>query len=186
MKSIHKILIPLFCFLFLFSCDICSLTESDNPNVVTFSDINFELVIRESLNKPNGDITKSDLLSITNLDGRNMGIISIDGIEYCKNIEFINMWDNQISDISSLVNLPKLTGLAIPRNQIQDISCLEDLINLTYLGLANNQIIDIYPLIRNKNIDDGDIINIIENPLSETSINTYIPQLVDRGVDVVY
>ena len=186
MKSLHKILILLFCFLLLVSCDICSPTESDDPNVVTFSDINFELVIRETLNKPSGNITKSDMLTIIWMDGRNMGIISIDGIEYCKNIEFINMWDNQISDISSLANLPKLTGLAIPRNQIQDISCLEDLTNLTYLGLANNQIIDIYPLIRNRNIDDGDIINIIENPLSETSINTYMPQLEARGVEVIY
>ena len=186
MRSIYNSLITSFCFLLLFSCDICSLTESNDPNVVTFSDINFELAIRETLNKPSGDITKSDMLTIINLGGRNMGIISIDGIEYCKNIEFINMWDNQISDISSLANLPKLTGLAIPRNQIHDISCLEDLTNLTYLGLANNQIIDIYPLIRNRNIDDGDIINIIENPLSETSINTYMPILVARGVEVLY
>ena len=37
MKSLDKTLILLCCFLFLFSCDICSPTESDNPNVVTFS-----------------------------------------------------------------------------------------------------------------------------------------------------
>ena len=69
MKSIYNSLITLLFFLLLFSCDICSPTEDTNPNAVTFSDINFELAIRESLNKQNGDITKADMLTITYLEG---------------------------------------------------------------------------------------------------------------------
>jgi len=242
----------LFCFLFLSSCNICTTTESDNHNVVTFSDINFELAIRESLNKPSGDITKSDMLTITYLEGWSKGIISIDGIEYCENLEVINLWDNQISDIRPLVDLPKLTGLSLPKNQISDISPLGDLPQLTYLNLLNNQITnisvladlinlevfdlsnnqiydisaltdltnlywlelyrnqitdisalkellniewvvlhnnqitDIYPLIQNQGINNGDMINLLDNQLNETSINTYIPQLEARGVEVVY
>ena len=218
------------CSLFLFSCDICSPTESIDPNIVTFSDINFELVIRESLNKQSGNITKSDMVTITYLEGWSKGIISIDGIEYCKNLEVFNLLDNQISDISVLVGLPNLTGIGLTNNQINDISILADLTNLIVIDLARNpisdfnslsglnrleslslydnaisdisfvvgltnlitlnlrgnQISDIYPLVQNQGINSGDTIHLYANPLSETSINTYIPQLEARGVEVIY
>ena len=48
-----------------------------------------------------------------------------------------------------------------------------------------NQIIDIYPLIQNSGIDNGDIVDLSHNPLNETTINTYIPQLESRGVNVI-
>lgn len=252
MKSLHKILILLFCFLLLFSCDICSPTESDDPNVVTFSDINFEILIRDILNKQGGDITKSDLLTITQLEGWAKGINNIDGIEYCKNLEYLNLHNNQISDISVLAGLTNLTGLILSNNQINDISTLTDLMNietlflsdnqisdisgltgltnivsvslkhnqisdisaltgltslevlslwdnqisnisalagltnLNYLILAANQITDIYPLVQNLGVDTGDRVELWSNPISETSINTYIPQLEARGVDIVW
>lgn len=251
MKSLHNILILLFCSLLLFQCKTTLPTGSD-PNAVTFSDINFELVIRESVNKHSGDITKSDMLTITYLEGWSKGIISIDGIEYCENLEVINLWDNQISDISALAGLTKLTGLSLPKNQISDISALVgltslialnlsdnqitnisvladlinietldlatnqvndisalvDLTNLEYLNLSDNQIADIsalaeltnlswlelygnqitdiFPLVQNQGINTGDYVELINNPLSETSINTYIPQLQARGVFVNY
>ncbi len=122
MRSIYNSLITSFCFLLLFSCDICSPTESTDPNVVTFSDINFETLIREVLNKQSGDITRSDMSSITYLEGWSRGIVSIDGIEYCNNLEVINMWDNNISNIDALVDLTKLTGLSLSMTSPQ---CLD-------------------------------------------------------------
>lgn len=207
MKSLHKSLIIVFCLILLFQCKKAPSTGSD-PNVVTFSDINFELAIRESLNKLNGDITKSDMLTIIYLEGWSKGIISIDGIEYCENLEVINLRNNQISDISSLTdlqninyidiaknqiadinaltNLTNLLELTISDNQISDISALTGLINLKYLNLSVNKISDIQPLIQNQGINDGDTVTLYSNPLSEISINTFIPQLVDRGVDISY
>jgi len=63
---------------------------------------------------------------------------------------------------------------------------LSALINLKELGLANNQIVDIFPLTQNSGINVGDTIYLTNNPLDETSINTYIPQLEARGVTVHY
>lgn len=77
-----------------------------------------------------------------------------------------------------------LQSLSVSTNQIIDISVLSVLANLQIVYIQENLIIDIYPLIQNNGIDNGDIVNLTNNPLSEISINTYIPQLEARGVTV--
>lgn len=141
MKSLHNISILLFCSLLLFQCKTTLPTGSD-PNAVTFSDINFELVIRETLNKPSGDITKSDMLTIIYLEGWSKGIINIDGIEYCKNLTGLVLSGNQIADISALADLINIYWLRLHHNQISNISVLASLTNLTSLDLSSNQISD--------------------------------------------
>ena len=153
---------------------------------VTFPDANFETLIRETLNKPTGDITNTDLATITELNGDSKNIYNISGIEHCTNLQGLTLSFNQIIDISALSGLTNLQGLTLWSNQIIDISALSGLTNLTILYLSDNQIIDIYPLIQNSGIDNDDEVNISYNPLSETSINTYIPQLEARGVNVYY
>merc|ERR1712232_1477180 len=58
------------------------------------------------------------------------------------------MGNNNVSDISQLKHLTKLTFLDLDTNQISDISPLEDLACLTRLWLINNKISDISPLKR--------------------------------------
>jgi hypothetical protein len=40
--------------------------------------------------------------------------------------------------------------------------------------------------VANSGLSVGDTVNLSGNPLSTTSINVYIPQLIARGVDVAY
>jgi Leucine-rich repeat (LRR) protein len=61
---------------------------------------------------------------------------------------------------------------------------LSDLTSLTYLSLHDNQISDIYPLVENAGLDTGDAVSLVRNPLSDDSINIYIPELQARGVSV--
>ncbi|MBU0529950.1 hypothetical protein KKF86_09405 [bacterium] len=176
--------------------------------VVTFSDASFEALIRVTLNKPTGDITDINLETITALNGNGWNVSNISGIEYCINLLNLDLRDNSIIDISSLsgfrylqvlslggnqiVDISSLSGLInlillyLDDNQIININFLSSLINLKELGLGGNQIIDIYPLTQNSGIDNGDIVDLTNNPLSTTSINTYIPQLETRGVTVYH
>jgi len=59
---------------------------------------------------------------------------------------------------------------------------LANLTSLTVLDLQTNQISDIAPLVNNPGLSAGDTVFLENNPLSDTSINTYIPQLEARGV----
>jgi len=94
--------------------------------------------------------------------------------------------DNNISDIIPLHNLSSLMWLWLDKNQISDISPLATLTSLTTLILSSNQITDIQPLVANLGLSEGDSIGLTDNPLSATSINTYIPQLEARGVEVIF
>jgi hypothetical protein len=115
--------------------------------VVVIPDPNLEAVIRETIGKPEGDITDTDLQTITQLDGHYRGIIDLTGLEYCTNLTWLNLDSNQIADITPLANLTALTELSLGFNlQITDITPLSNLTALTYLFLDFNYIADITPL----------------------------------------
>jgi hypothetical protein len=58
------------------------------------------------------------------------------------------------------------------------------LTSLTWINLYNNAIFDLSPLVKNTGLGSGDVVEVRNNPLSATSINTHIPVLQSRGVDV--
>ena len=135
----------------------------DGGTVVTFSDTNFEALIRSTLSKPTGDITDTDMETITSLNGGGWNISDISGIEYCNNLTSLSLWGNQIIDISDLIGLT----------------------NLNWIDLSNNQVININALIQNSGIGNGDIVYLTNNPLTSASI-AYIQDLKDRGVTVFF
>ena len=77
-----------------------------------------------------------------------------------------------------------LTWLDLHSNQISEVSPLANLINLTTLSLSTNNISDLSPLVANTGLGSGDEVDVRNNPLSATSINTHIPALQGRGVYV--
>lgn len=107
------------------------------------------------------------------------------GACHLSKLTFLALGQNQIDDISPLSKLTNLTDLKLQGTQISDISALSSLTNLSFLNLDNNQISDIQPLVANSGLSKGNTVTLRGNPLSPTSVNTYIPQLEQRGVIVV-
>ena len=93
---------------------------------------------------------------------------------------------SNISDISPLAGLTNLQGLFLTSNNISDISPLAGLTNLETLDLTGNNISDLSPLVANSGLSVGDTVNLWSNPLSTASVDIYIPQLEQRGVDIGY
>ncbi|MDE2698360.1 MAG: leucine-rich repeat domain-containing protein [Gemmatimonadota bacterium] len=252
---------------------------------ITIPDIYLRAVIEDSLNKARGEvITAAEMATLTRLEAPNSRVRDLTGIEYATELTVLNLGDvfingnrinsNEISDISPLSGLVKLTELYIHRNQIWDISSLSnltelekldvsanfhisdisplsgmtklrtlylytneisdlsplsDLTNLRWLSLSNNliwdisdlasltelrglalninavsdishlsgmiymerlniwdcDIVDLSPLVENAGLrGEKDFIDVRDNPLSETSLNTHIPTLRERGVRV--
>ena len=100
------------------------------------------------------------------------------------NLRELFLADNAISDISALSVMTNLTGLTLFDNSISDISALSGLTNLRRLYLSTNIISDISPLVANMGLGSGDEVDVRDNPLSATSLNTHIPALQARGVEV--
>lgn len=122
------------------------LIDSTDENVVTFKDINLERAIRSEINKPSGDIYKSDVERILSLHPYDEGIQDISGIENLTNLQFLDLSQSKISDISELKSLTKLQTLLLSDNEISDISPLQNLTDLKRLDLDYNRISDITPL----------------------------------------
>jgi Leucine-rich repeat (LRR) protein len=141
--------------------------DPQNPIIVTFPDSNLETAIRDVISKPTGDIYASDLFSLTYLDCGYKNIINLSGLEYCTNLQTLNLGSNKISDISALQNLTNLYNLYLYNNQISDITPLQYLINLNGLFLSDNQITDISPL--------QNLTNLTGLSLSNNQINNIIP-----------
>ena len=117
-----------------------------SDEVVAFPDPSLESVIRERIDKPDGDIRQSDLGGLTKLSAGNDGITDLTGLEHCINLETLNLSSNQISNLSPLSSLNSLFDLRLCGNQISNLSPLSTVKNLSYLSLNSNFIADLSPL----------------------------------------
>ncbi len=89
------------------------------------------------------------------------------------------------SDASiTLEDMSKLMRLDAPNKAISDLTGLAYATNLTWLNLRGNTISDIAPLIANAGLNKDDWVLLNNNPLSTTSLNTHIPALSAKGVNV--
>ena len=96
----------------------------------------------------------------------------------------VDLSDNRISDLTPLSGLKNLADLRLDTNNISNITPLSGLTGLKGLRLYNNKISDISPLVANPGLVNGDGVDVGNNPLSATSLDTYIPALKARGVTV--
>lgn len=175
-------------------CSVCLL--GCPPQLVIFEDHALESAIRAELRKPFGVLTTADLLEVRSLDGRGLGIESLRGLEHCKNLSWLDLDTNRITNITVLGQLGRpenpfdspLVYLNLDSNQITDISALSGLLNLQGVSLFDNQIADISPLVvnaTNMGLGYGDYVILDAATLNEEAIEVDIPTLLDFGVNVV-
>ena len=126
------------------------------------------------------------LTNLTSLGLDNNSISDISPLATLTNLTSLGLSNNSITDISPLAALTNLTSLGLDNNSITDISPLATLNKLTNLTLDNNSIADISPLIENTGLRNRDRVDVSENPLNSVSINTHIPALQSRGVEVYF
>lgn len=122
----------------------------------------------------------------TSLDLRFNYISDLSSLSGLTALTRLDLKDNQISDLTPLSGLSALTRLDLRENHVSDLSPLSGLTAMTKLELDDNQISDIGPLVSNPGLGDGDIVTLTNNPLSTESLQTHIPKLQSRGVDVSF
>ena len=121
-------------------------------------DANLRQAVREALKLPaNSPLTKETMEQLTYLEKQNNGIRNIQGLEFARNLENLNLGSNQIRDIRPLRNLVKLQGLSLYANQVSDLSPLRSLTLLVYLNAAHNPITDLSPLSNHTNLETLDL-----------------------------
>ena len=134
--------------------------QSVSSTIITFEDANLEAVVRNSINKPEGDILSTDVSELTQLDASDKNISSLSGIENLTALTILDLDSNQISDLSPLSRLTALNSLDLDYNPISDISPLSSLTAPTVLVVTNN-------------------------PLNTDALHKQIPALQARGVTIL-
>ena len=94
-----------------------------------------------------------------------------------KNIRFLNIWGNQISDISILSAFPSLEKINLNSNQIEDISSFKNLTNVRELSLKDNKIKDIKQIEYLKNNKKLEKLILINNPICNTQ--NYFQKIIE-------
>jgi Leucine-rich repeat (LRR) protein len=126
------------------------ITITVNPNPFgRFEDPNLEITVRVALRIQVEELTESTLSTLDSLHSilTPQRISFLNGLDYCKNLYFLEMGLQDISDISPLASLTKLKRLGLDQNgKICDISPLAELTELEWLNLSDNMIMDISTL----------------------------------------
>ncbi len=105
----------------------------------------------------------------------------IENIPNLKNLKYIELKNNSITDISPLSSCKALIGLDISHNKVLDLSALKDLQNLQFLFLRGNKITDISVIKELKNLRQVDLTS---NPLNEEYIESLRHELTET--DIIY
>lgn len=115
-------------------------TTNQQNQTVSIPDANLKKALNQKLNQPeNANITSEQLALITDLDVSNQNITSIEGLQYCVNLNTLKIGlsfaedftnevneSNSISDLTPLKNLTKLKILMAGELPIGDFSPLEN------------------------------------------------------------
>ncbi|MCK9223839.1 MAG: protein phosphatase 1 regulatory subunit 42 [Candidatus Muirbacterium halophilum] len=101
-------------------------------------------------------------------------LISLNGLEFCKNLENIDLSNNDISDISALSALTSVKALNLSGNKISDITSLANLSTINSLNLSGNGISDITSLAGLSNLENLSLSN---TNISDLSVLLDMPNL---------
>ncbi len=108
---------------------------------VVIKDKMLEQAIRKELHKPEGTITKSDMEQLTSLNAPMLGIKDLSGIEYAVHINYVDLNDNKIADISPLehmhINYLDLSGNKLKNTEVLSHLIYVDQLDLSYTGISD-------------------------------------------------
>ena len=147
----------------------------DGTQTVTIADANLRAVIEDSLGKARGaPITRSEMATLSCLEGTNSNIRTLTGLEYAINLLLLDLGDAGGD------------GTAVNSNAVSSLSPLRGLNHLIVLDLWGNNVSDLSPLVANTGLGRGDAIQLRNNPLSATARLSHLSTLQDRGVTVYF
>ena len=129
----------------------------------------------------------SKMVGLRTLDLYNNQIADVTPLAGLTALTSLRLGNNQIENVTPLDGLTALTSLYLSSNKIVDVTPLDGLTALTYLGLSNNEIVDVTPLSNLAALTRLDLVgNQIENvtPLDGLTALTSLRLSSNKIVDV--
>ena len=112
-----------------------------------------------------------------------IGILDLQPFSELDGIRHLSLGDNEITDIGPLDGLVDLKSLQLNGNRVTDLEALSGMERLDSLNLSDNAITDLDPLVELASLR---LLYLDGNPLNGDSVDTHIPGLRSRGVEVSF
>ena len=163
----------------------------DNISVLAYSgvvaDKNLQNLLNVLLNKEEGtSITSADLLVLTDLDAKETSLVDLTGLQAGINLTHLYLDNNQISNLSPLADLGKVTEINLTNNLIKSVEAFSTWRGECKINLNGNLIRDLSPLVNNPWLSGNTEIQVQGNPLNSNALLIQIPALKSRGLTVVH
>ncbi|MCA9441374.1 MAG: leucine-rich repeat domain-containing protein [Candidatus Omnitrophica bacterium] len=113
---------------------------------ITFSEKALEEAIRKTIENPPETLRVSDLRQLKTLHVSNREIRSLEGIQYCENLESLSLDGNEIENLEPLAALQNLQTLNLHGNRIRELEPLREMTKVRVLDLSQNDIEFLSPL----------------------------------------
>jgi formylglycine-generating enzyme required for sulfatase activity len=108
---------------------------------VSIPDPGLNAAIREALQKPNGPLTESDLLSLTNLSAGLRNISSVEGLESARNLRILDLDNNSITNFTIASVLTNLSILDLFNNHLGSFVLSNASPSITIIDIALNSLV---------------------------------------------
>ena len=148
-----------------------------------FADKNLEKAVRRQVfakRNTTDPLTAADVAQVAIVQGRNMGIKSLSGLEHCKSLASLDLAGNQIKDLTPIKGLPRLQQLILHTNLVESLAPLTDNSALQYIDLNHNRLKDIKPLAGLTNLS---VLYVSDNQVRNIAPITGLPKLHSFYVD---
>ena len=119
---------------------------------------------------------------LVTLTAKERGIANLDGIEQLTRLEALDLYGNEIRDLTPLSGLTRLRYLDLGSNRVEEVSPLESLKGLQVLLLADNEVTEVSAL---ADVDSLQSLDLTGNPLSEAA-QVQVAAFRERGVTVEF
>ena len=114
---------------------------------VHIPDSNLRAAVTEAIGKSiNDPITPEEMGKLGRFSVRRRGIRELTGLQFATNLSWLDLQENQISDISPVAPLIKLQVLWLDDNDVSDILPVTGLSELVELGFNRNRVSDLSPV----------------------------------------
>lgn len=148
--------------------------KMNTQNIVQIKDRNLKEALYTELKLDyNKSLTKKDMESIKVLDLSNTSnskakIESLQGLEYAKNLEVLNLQNNKIKKLDELENMEKLNTLNVSSNPLKNnLKEIRNLYNIKNVVAVNSNISNLSAFSKLTNLQD---LNVSANKLSDKNI----------------
>ena len=127
----------------------------------------------------------SGLIKLRNLQLYTNNISDLSPLSGMTDLRWLGVSNNLIWDIAPLSSLTELRGVSLSNNAVSDLSPLSSLTKLGRVHILDCDVSDLSPLVASAGLrGENSLVDLRDNPVSETSLNTHVPVLRERGVRV--